>query len=568
GYGRAAFNRYREYKRAVEDKYMGPLVKTSMTRCIHCTRCIRFIGDVAGVADLGGIGRGEHMEIDTFVGKALESELSGNIIDLCPVGALTAKPYAFVARPWELCKTESIDVLDAVGSNIRVDSRGPAVLRVLPRLNEDVNEEWISDKTRFAVDGLGKRRLDRPYIRRAGKLVEATWSEAFAAIADRVKGVAGERCAAIAGDLADAESMMALKDLMTALSSPHLDCRQDGAKLDASCRSAYLFNTTIAGIEKADACVLIGTDPRSEAAIINARLRKRWMQGGFRVGAVGPALDLTYPVSQLATGPQGLIERAREFLGDAKQPMLVLGQGALRRKDGAAILGLARELAASAGMVRADWNGFNVLHLAAARVGGLDLGFLPGAGGRDVAEILAGCASGEIEFLYLLGADEIETARLGTPFIVYQGHHGDRGAARADVVLPGAAYTEKDATYVNTEGRVQLARRAVFPPGDARVDWTILRALSAVLGKTLPYDSLGALRARMAASYPSFAAPEGTPRAAWGAFGACGAVDAQHFVYPIADFYRTDAISRASPTMADCAAVRAEAAAGKTGTHG
>ncbi|HXS42798.1 MAG TPA: NADH-quinone oxidoreductase subunit NuoG [Stellaceae bacterium] len=560
--------RYQENKRAVKDKDFGPLVATSMNRCIHCTRCIRFIGDVAGVADLGGIGRGEHMEIDTFVGKALESELSGNIIDLCPVGALTSKPYSFVARPWELRKTESVDVLDAVGSNIRVDSRGPAVLRVLPRLNEDVNEEWISDKTRFAIDGLGKRRLDRPYIRRAGKLVEATWPEAFAAIADRLTGVAGDRCAAIAGDLADAEAMMALKDLMTALSSPHLDCRQDGAKLDASCRAAYLFNTTIAGIDKADACVLVGTDPRSEAAIINARLRKRWLQGGFRIGAIGPALDLTYPATLLAIGPQGLVERAREFLGDAKQPMLVLGQGALRRKDGGAILGLARELAESAKMVREDWNGFNVLHLASARVGGLDLGFVPGASGRDVAGILAGCASGEIEFLYLLGADEIDTARLGNAFVVYQGHHGDRGAARADVVLPGAAYTEKDATYVNTEGRVQLARRAVFPPGDAREDWAILRALSGVLGKTLPYDSLGALRARMAASYPSFAVPEVAPRAAWGAFGARGAVDAQPFVYPVADFYRTDVISRASPTMADCAAVRAEIAAGKTGTHG
>ena len=560
--------RYQENKRAVKDKDFGPLVATSMNRCIHCTRCIRFIGDVAGVADLGGIGRGEHMEIDTFVGKALESELSGNIIDLCPVGALTSKPYSFVARPWELRKTESVDVLDAVGSNIRVDSRGPAVLRVLPRLHEDVNEEWISDKTRFAIDGLGKRRLDRPYIRRAGKLVEATWPEAFAAIADRLTGVAGDRCAAIAGDLADAEAMMALKDLMTALSSPHLDCRQDGAKLDASCRAAYLFNTTIAGIDKADACVLVGTDPRSEAAIINARLRKRWLQGGFRIGAIGPALDLTYPATLLAIGPQGLVERAREFLGDAKQPMLVLGQGALRRKDGGAILGLARELAESAKMVREDWNGFNVLHLASARVGGLDLGFVPGASGRDVAGILAGCASGEIEFLYLLGADEIDTARLGNAFVVYQGHHGDRGAARADVVLPGAAYTEKDATYVNTEGRVQLARRAVFPPGDAREDWAILRALSGVLGKTLPYDSLGALRARMAASYPSFAVPEVAPRAAWGAFGARGAVDAQPFVYPVADFYRTDVISRASPTMADCAAVRAEIAAGKTGTHG
>jgi NADH-quinone oxidoreductase subunit G len=560
--------RYQENKRAVKDKDFGPLVETSMTRCIHCTRCVRFLADVAGVADLGGIGRGENMEIDTFVGKALGSEMSANIIDLCPVGALTSKPYSYAARPWELRKTESVDVLDAVGSNIRVDARGSAVLRILPRLNEEVNEEWISDKTRFAVDGLGKRRLDRPYVRRAGKLVEASWNEAFALIGARVKGVAGDRIAAIAGDLADTEAMFALKDLMTSLGSANIDCRQDGAALDPSNRSGYLFNTTIAGIEKADACVLIGTNPRYEAAIINARLRKRWLQGGFRVGGFGPALDLTFPVTTLGTGPQGLIDRAKEFLKDAKQPMLILGTGALRRKDGAAILAEARALAESAGMVRDGWNGFNVLHLAASRVGGLDLGFVPGQGGRDVAGILAGAEKGEIDVVHLLGADEIDTARLGSAFVIYQGHHGDRGAARADVVLPGAAYTEKDACYVNTEGRVQLARRAVFPPGDAREDWAILRALSAALGKPLPYDSLAALRRSLVQTHPSFAEIEAAPQATWGGFGKAGAVDDVAFVYPIRDFYRTDMISRASPTMAECAAVRAEADAQKTGTHG
>jgi NADH-quinone oxidoreductase subunit G len=560
--------RYQENKRAVKDKDFGPLVETSMNRCIHCTRCIRFLADVAGVADLGGIGRGENMEIDTFVGKSLESELSANIIDLCPVGALTSKPYAFAARPWELRKTESVDVLDALGSNIRVDSRGSAVLRILPRLNEEVNEEWISDKTRFAVDGLIKRRLDRPYVRRAGKLVEATWHEAFALIGSRFKGVAGNRVAAIAGDLADSEAMFALKELMTALGSTNIDCRQDGAALDPSSRAGYLFNTTIAGIDKADACVLIGTNPRTEAAIINARLRKRWMQGGFRVGAFGPALDLTFPVTTLGPGPRGFADRAREFLQDAKQPMLILGMGALRRKDGAAILAEARALADGAGMVRDGWNGFNVLHLAAARVGGLDLGFVPGQGGRDVAGILAGAEKGEIDVVYLLGADEIDTARLGSAFVIYQGHHGDRGAARADVVLPGAAYTEKDACYVNTEGRVQLARRAVFPPGEAREDWAILRALSATLDKLLPYDSLAALRRRLVQAYPSFAAVDETGPAAWASFGKAGTIDDMPFVYPIRDFYRTDVISRASPTMAACAAARAETRARKTGTHG
>ena len=560
--------RYHENKRAVKEKEFGPLVATSMNRCIHCTRCIRFLADVAGVPDLGGIGRGEHMEIDTFIEHSLGSELSGNIIDLCPVGALTSKPYAFVARPWELHKTESVDVLDAVGSNIRIDARGPAVLRVLPRLHEDVNEEWISDRTRFAVDGLTRRRLDRPYIRRNGKLVEASWQEAFAAIAERIKAVPGNRLAAIAGDLVDVEAMLALKELMQSLQSPHLDCRQDGAALDPACRAGYLFNTTIAGIEQADACVLIGSNPRVEAAILNARLRKRWLQGGFRAGYFGATVDLTYPATQLGTGPEGFAARAREFLQGAARPMLILGQGALRRKDGAAILAEARALAESAGLIRDDWNGFNVLHLAAARAGGLDLGFLPGPGGRDVAGILEGCGKGEIEIVYLLGADEIDTRALGSAFVVYQGHHGDKGAARADVVLPGAAYTEKDGIYVNTEGRVQLARRATFPPGDAREDWAILRALSAALGKALPYDSLRALRARLMQAYPSFAALDAAPRAAWGAFGKSGSIDPAPFAYPIVDFYRTDAVSRASPTMAACAAAKAEDATPKTGTHG
>src|SRR5580658_6235703 len=444
--------RFLENKRAVKDKDFGPLVKTSMNRCIHCTRCIRFATEIAGAPELGATGRGEDMEIGTYIEHALTSELSGNIIDLCPVGALTSKPYAFVTRSWELRKTESIDVLDAVGANIRVDSRGPQVLRILPRLNEDVNEEWLGDRGRFAVDGLMKRRLDRPYVRRDGKLAEASWAEAFAAIAARLEGVAGERIAAIVGDLCDAESMLALKDLMTALGSPHLDCRQDGAKLPAGPRGAYVFNTGIAGIDEADVCLLIGTNPRWEAALVNARLRKRYLRGGFKAFNIGPKLDLTFPVTQLGLGPEVLTDLADgnhswiETLQAAKHPMLIIGQGALARPDGAEILGLARQLAENAGLVREDWNGFNVLHLAAARVGGLDLGFVPGEGGRDVAGILEGAGSGAIEIVYLLGADEIDTSKLGSAFVIYQGHHGDAGAARADVVLPGSAYTEKDGT--------------------------------------------------------------------------------------------------------------------------
>jgi len=570
-------SRFEENKRAVREKDFGPLVKTEMTRCIHCTRCIRFLTDIAGVQELGATGRGEDMEIGTYIERALGSELSGNIIDLCPVGALTSKPYAFVARPWELQKIESVDVLDAVGSNIRIDSRGPQVLRVLPRLNEAVNEEWISDKTRFAIDGLLRRRLDRPYIRRDGELREADWREALDLVADRLKGIPGERIAAIAGDLCDAESMYALKELLTELGAASIDCRQDGAKIDPQCRSGYLFNTTIAGIEKADACLLVGTNPRLEAPLVNARLRKRFLQGGFRVAAIGPTLDLTFPVEMLGQGGDSLSALASgdhrwlAGLSEAKYPMLVLGQGALARRDGARVLAMARGIAESYGLVRADWTGFNVLHHAAARVGGLDLGFVPGPGGRDVDGILAGCKSGDVELLYLLGADEIDTGNLGTAFVIYQGHHGDRGARHADLILPGAAYAEKDGTYVNTEGRVQLARRAVFPPGEAREDWRIIRALSGVLDHPLPFDTLGELRSRMSQAHPILAETDRVGRATWGAFGAPGPVDPTPFVYPIMDFYRTDPISRASETMAQCSEIYlAQRRQGpvRTGAHG
>jgi NADH-quinone oxidoreductase subunit G len=567
--------RYRENKRAVADKDFGPLVATHMTRCIHCTRCIRFLTDVAGVEEIGATGRGENMEIGTYIERALGSELSGNIIDLCPVGALTSKPYAFNARPWELRKTESVDVLDAVGSNIRVDARGPQILRVLPRLNEAVNEEWISDKGRFAVDGLTRRRLDRPYVRRGGKLVEADWREALDLVAERLKAVPGERIAAIAGDLCDAESMYALKELLGGLGAASLDCRQDGAKLDAACRAGYLFNTTIAGIEQADACLLIGTNPRWEAPIINARLRKRYLHGGFKLAAIGPALDLTFPVETIGEGGETLAALGQdshpwaETLRGAKAPMLIVGQGALARPDGAQVLGAARALAESLDMIRADWNGFNVLHRAAARVAGLDLGFLPGPGGRDVAGILDGCRSGDVEVLYLLGADELDLAAIGSAFVIYQGHHGDRGAARADVVLPGAAYTEKDGTYVNTEGRAQLGRRAAFPPAEAREDWTILRALSGALDNSLPFDSLGELRRQMHAAHPTLGEIDTVAKTAWGAFGAVGPIAATPFVCPIADFYQTDPISRASPTMAECSELFVTGGShGRTGTHG
>jgi NADH-quinone oxidoreductase subunit G len=572
GYGRASFNRYHERKRAVEDKYMGPLVKTIMTRCIHCTRCIRFSTEVAGVPDLGATGRGEDMEVVTYLEKAIASELSGNVIDLCPVGALTSKPYAFTARPWELRKTESIDVMDAMGSNIRVDSRGREVMRVLPRINEEVNEEWISDKTRFACDGLKRQRLDRPYLRKSGKLEPAYWSEVFQVVADRLKRTPPSKIAALVGDLAAVEEIKALKDLMTAFGVVNLDCRVDGAKLAASPRENYLFNTTFAGIEAADAILLIGTNPRWEAPVLNARIRKTWFAGDVRIANIGEAYDLTYPVEQLGASASVLEQMAEgthpfsQVLRDAKRPMLILGQGAVARPDGAAILHLAQRIAAATGMIgpagtaaEGGWNGFNVLHTAAARVGALDLGFLPGPGGRDVGAILDGAAKGEIEFVFLLGVDEIDMGRLGNAFVVYQGTHGDAGAHRADVVFPGAAYTEKSGIYVNSEGRVQLAARATFPPGEAKEDWAILRALSDVAGRRLPYDDVDGVRRAIIAQAPHFAARDKAPAhkgadpAIWNAIGTAGPVDRQRpLVSPIADFYLTNPIARASATMAEC----------------
>jgi len=561
GYGRDD-SRYLENKRAVEEKYMGPLIKTVMTRCIQCTRCVRFITEVAGVPDIGLISRGEDVEITTYLDKAVSSELSANVIDLCPVGALTHKPWAFNYRPWELKKTESVDVMDALGSAIRVDSRGPAVLRVLPRVNEDINEEWISDKTRYAIDGLSRQRLDRPYIREAGKLRPASWAEALDLVAGRLKAAAPDRIGAIGGDLQDAESMKATLDLFRTLGSANLDCRQDGMALGAGPRESWLFNSTIAGIETADVILLVGTNPRVEAPVLNARLRKRWLAGALRVGVVGEAADLTYDYDHLGAGPKslsGLAKDKGEFvkaLKAAKAPAIVVGAGAIGREDGAAALRAAAEVAKAFGM---SWN---VLHSAAARVGGLDLGFVPGEGGKTAAEMVR---PGALDVLFLLGADEIDAAG-SDAFKVYLGTHGDAGAHTADVVLPGAAYTEKNGLYVNTEGRVQQGLRAVFPKGEAREDWSILRALSERLGAKLPYDSLDQLRARLFAEHPTFGqidlAPGalGAPQIDLGGLGGEGALSDAPFASPVRDFYLTNPIARASVTMAECQALASGAA--------
>jgi NADH-quinone oxidoreductase subunit G len=569
-------SRFDENKRAVVNKDLGPLIRTIMTRCIHCTRCVRFTTEVAGVNDMGLIGRGESAEITSYLDRAVNSELSGNVIDLCPVGALTSKPYMFKARPWELKKTESIDVMDAVGSNIRVDTRGREVMRILPRLNEDVNEEWISDKTRYIWDGLRSQRLDKPYVRKDGKLEPASWDEALTAVADKLKQLEGSKVAAIAGDMVCSESMYALKGLMDGLGSPNLDCRQDGAKLSGE-RGSYLFNSTIAGIDEADAVLLVGTNPRWEAAIINARLRKAWANNNARIANIGEVLDLTYTVEQLGSGPktlEAIVDGSHEFanvLRDAKRPMIILGQGALNRPDGAAILSLAARLAGNTQMVSQEWNGFNVLHTAASRVAGLDLGLLPGEGGKDVANILTGVEGGDIEFVYLLGADEIDTSRLARAFVVYQGSHGDAGAHAADVILPGAAYTEKNALWVNTEGRVQQGWRAAYPPGEAKEDWSILRALSGLIGNRLPYNTQDELLEALVEAHPHMGEVGSIAEASitLADTGKVGEVGDVAFTSPVQDFYLTNPIARASKTMAECSEVFVQSKDRKaTGTNG
>ncbi|MCA3715719.1 NADH-quinone oxidoreductase subunit NuoG [Phenylobacterium sp.] len=554
GYGRDD-SRFALNKRAVEEKAMGPLINTVMTRCIQCTRCVRFITEVAGVPEIGLISRGEDVEITTYLGSAVTSELSGNVIDLCPVGALTSKPYAFNARPWELKKTETVDVMDAMGAAIRVDSRGPAVLRVLPRINDEINEEWISDKTRFAVDGLSRQRLDTPYIRENGRLRPASWKEALDLAASRLSAAAPARIGAIAGDLQDAESLKATLDLFRALGSANTDCRQDGMALGTGPRESWLFNATIAGLEEADAILLVGTNPRFEAPVLNARLRRRWLAGALEVGLIGEAADLTYDFDHLGETASALTALAKsrsgfaKVLKSAKAPALIIGAGALSGQQGAAVAHAAAQVAKAFGM---SWN---VLHTAASRVGGLDMGFIPGEGGLDARTMTA---KGALDVLFLLGADEIDLSA-SDAFRIYLGSHGDAGAHAADLILPGAAYTEKDGLYVNLEGRVQMGQRAVFPKGEAREDWTILRALSERLGKTLPYDSLDQLRARLFADHPTFGQIDWAPKgqADLSAIGAQGDLGDAPLASAVKAFHLTNPVARASVTMAECAALAA-----------
>ncbi|SNT15401.1 NADH dehydrogenase subunit G [Tardiphaga sp. OK246] len=554
GYG-VDTSRFAENKRAVEDKYLGALVKTSMNRCIQCTRCVRFAAEICGVPEMGATGRGEDMEITSFLETALTSELQGNLVDICPVGALTSKPYAFAARPWELGKTQSIDVMDAVGSAIRVDTRGREVMRILPRVNEAVNEEWISDKTRHIVDGLRTQRLDRPYIRDNGKLRAATWAEAFSAIAAKVAGT--KKIGAIAGDLAAVEEMFALKQLLASMGSTNLATQSAGAFDAAAGRASYIFNPTIAGIEQADALLIVGANPRKEAAVLNARIRKAWRTGALKVGVIGEKADLTYRYDYLGAGTDSLAELAAgknafaDVLKNAKHPIVLVGAGVAARADGAAVLAAAAKLASDFGVIKDGWNGFAVLQTAASTVGALDIGFAPTAGSLSLAQMTS---AGSLDVLFSLGADDVKVAD-GT-FVVYIGTHGDRGAHRADVILPGAAYTEKSGIFVNTEGRVQMAERAGFPPGDAREDWAVIRALSDVLGHKLPYDSLAALRQAIFKAAPHLMRIDQIEAGDAGAIktlaGKGGTVDKTPFKASVEDFYLTNPIARASAIMAEC----------------
>ncbi|GHF47336.1 NADH-quinone oxidoreductase subunit NuoG [Seohaeicola zhoushanensis] len=529
------FSRYREPKRASEDLNLGPLVETHMTRCISCTRCVRFTTEVAGITQMGQTGRGEDAEITSYLNQTLDSNMQGNIIDLCPVGALVSKPYAFTARPWELTKTESIDVMDALGSNIRVDTKGREVMRILPRNHDGVNEEWISDKTRFVWDGLRRQRLDTPYIRENGKLRKASWPEALSAAAAAIKG---KKVVGLVGDLVPVEAAFALKQLIEGQGGS-VECRTDGAKLPAGNRSGYVGTASIEDIDSADMIQIIGADPRTEAPVLNARIRKAWLRGAT-VALVGEAVDLTFDYIHVGNDRAALAELSGKTISDetkTKNTVVIIGQGALREADGAAVLGHAMKLAENSG------SKFMVLHTAASRVGAMDVGATTTGG---IAVALEGA-----EVVYNLGADEVEIAP--GAFVIYQGSHGDRGAHRADLILPGAAYTEENSLFVNTEGRPQLAMRAGFAPGQAKENWAILRALSAELGATQPWDSLAQLRQALVAAVPHLAQVDEVAENEWQAVAAGSLGDAT-FVPAVRDFYLTNPIARASALMAELSA--------------
>ncbi|MFT7098239.1 MAG: NADH-quinone oxidoreductase subunit G [Rickettsiales bacterium] len=557
-YGKTT-SEFLEHKRSVKDKNLGPLVATQMTRCIHCTRCVRFITDVAGTAEMGAAGRGETMEITSYLEKNLTSELSGNIIDLCPVGALTSKPYAFKARSWELSKTESIDVMDAVGSNIRLDSRGLEVMRILPRLNEDINEEWISDKTRFCYDGLKVQRLDQAYIKENGKLKPASLAEAYKFIAQNIKGLKGEEIAALSGRLSSVEEVTALKILMEKLGSDNIDCREIDSSIDANDPASYIFNTTISGIDNADSCLIIGVNPRTVAPIINARIRKRFLSGKLKIAAIGVDADLTYKYDNLGNEVkilQDILDGTSSYNENLKKsfhPMLIIGEEVLRGDEGKKILNLAKKIAEKYKMIDEKWNGFNLLHSNASLTGSLFCGFVSKDQTINSSSIIQKAAKSKIKAIYLLGADDIDLSKLTDCFTIYQGSHGEKGVEFADVILPGAAFTEKEATYVNIEGRPQLTSRALFPPKDAKDDWKIIDDLAKILGHDLGLGSISSLRATISKTNPAFENYDFITKHVW---QKSGDVDSPNFLEKISagksDFFNSNVIARLSKTLNQC----------------
>lgn len=559
-YGRD-HSRYAEAKRVVADKNLGPLISTVMTRCIHCTRCVRFVEDLAGVPELGALGRGENMEITTYLERAMVSELSGNVIDLCPVGALNSKPYKFQGRPWELTHTDSIDVLDAVGSHIRIDSRDDQVLRIKPREMDEINEVWLSDKSRFSYDGLSMQRLDEPYVRDAqGDLNPVSWEKALQVVVDNLEHTPGFQIAALAGDLVDVESMLMAKRLMQHLGSPHMDCRWDGAYADATNQASYVFNTNLNEIEMADVCLLVGTNPRWEAPVLNLRLRRGVIKNNMKVFRVGFEHNLTYPVEDLGNDIALLNDillgktKVASAFALAKRPAIIIGQAALKSEQAPVLLNICAQIAEKFNIVNHDgWNGFNVLHTAAARVGGLDIDFVPGQMGIGAKDVIAATHDGRIKTVFLLGVEEAAPKLSKNAFIVYVGHHGDKGAQNANVILPGAAYTEKTAVYTNTEGRSQCASKAVNPPGLAKEDWKIFAEILKGVNAAKQYDSLEAVRQDLAKESSEFVDNHNFNKREWSPkMGKPGTLTAEAIRPVIENFYMTDVISKNSLIMAQC----------------
>jgi len=503
-------SRYEQNKRSVENKDMGPFIKTEMNRCIHCTRCVRFSTEVSGSDEIGAIGRGRDMEITTYLDIAVKSELSGNVIDLCPVGALTSKPYAFSARPWELKQTESIDVMDAIGSNIRIDTKGNKVMRVLPRNNDEVNEEWISDKTRFFWDGLSLQRIDKPYLRENGKLRQVSWNKAIDVASDKLLNTNPEKIASITGDLVSIESIYSIKKLMDSIKSPNTECRQDGSKINGG-REKWLFNSKLSGIDESDGCLLIGTNPRIEAALINSRIIRKSKENNYSIGLLGDKSELNYNYDYLGDDPSiiyDLIDNNNPFcekLSEMNKPLMIIGQGALKGDEGEDYLNLCIELANNYNFLKNDWNGFNVLHTAASRPGAMEIGFLPGERGKDLDQIIDGYKKGDISTLFLLGADEIEISEKTDCFVIYQGHHGDKGANIADLILPSPSFNEQNGLFINTEGRIQESIRATFPIGEAKEDWEIISLISKKMGLENIDNSFEDLRSSLFQSFPDLA---------------------------------------------------------------